>query len=340
MHNIAEMPDRIATFLLEETGRSATVVNYEPMSGGYSRLMARADIVWDDGTSEHVVLRGDPPPGKAMVETDRALEWRLLSTLTAAAQVSMPAARWFDASGDRLGTTAIVIDFCAGSNLQRILNDADPADLEQHALDLATAMGRLHSTDVSSVSAILATPESSADRLNQMITSLRTIEDAALEAEPIVRYAAGYLAANPPPPAPLTIVHGDFQPANIIVEADGSYSVVDWEFCRIGDPREDLAYYVNYASALGPDLYRHDPEAFLARYREVTGFSEEAINPATVDYFTPFASAPIWGSILAGAGAMAKGTNSGLMTTYTLNALTFGRGVFLNVCNEFDRGAN
>ena len=64
------MPDKLAAFLTRHAGRAATVTNYEPMTGGYSRLMAKATVRWDDGKVEHLVLRGDPPPGKAMMETE------------------------------------------------------------------------------------------------------------------------------------------------------------------------------------------------------------------------------------------------------------------------------
>ena len=44
--------------------RRATVRNYALMTDGYSRVMAKAEIGWSDGTTQTIVLRGDPPPDK------------------------------------------------------------------------------------------------------------------------------------------------------------------------------------------------------------------------------------------------------------------------------------
>jgi hypothetical protein len=117
-----------------------------------------------------------------------------------------------------------------------------------------------------------------------------------------------------------------------MVGTDGSHQVIDWELTHIGDPREDLGYYMIYSSSSGPNLILQDPEAFLARYREQTGFGEDTINMATLGYFSSLAAISVYGQVLAGAGAMARGQNSGIMTTYTLNALTVGHNNFLAGC--------
>jgi hypothetical protein len=41
--------------------------------------------------------------------------------------------------------------------------------------------------------------------------------------------------------APPTLVHGDFGPLNLLWAGDEVESVLDWEFARYGDPREDWA---------------------------------------------------------------------------------------------------
>ena len=76
MHDHHAMPGLLAEFLRRHRDdvESIEVIEYEPMAGGYSRSMARARIRYtNDGVSleESVVLRGDPPPGHSMIETDR-----------------------------------------------------------------------------------------------------------------------------------------------------------------------------------------------------------------------------------------------------------------------------
>ena len=56
---------------------SVTVTEYEVITGGYSRAMAR---VWvEDATGRRgYVVRSDPPPGQSIIDTDRAQEWAVL----------------------------------------------------------------------------------------------------------------------------------------------------------------------------------------------------------------------------------------------------------------------
>jgi hypothetical protein len=49
----------------------------------------------------------------------------------------------------------------------------------------------------------------------------------------------------------------------------------------------------------------------------------------TMAYFSALAAVTVYSQVLGGAAAMARGLNGGLMTTYTLNALTVGHNNFL-----------
>jgi aminoglycoside phosphotransferase (APT) family kinase protein len=153
-----------------------------------------------------------------------------------------------------------------------------------------------------------------------------------VESVPFLRFVAAWLDAHRPPPLPLRVVHSDFQPANIMIGPGGEHFVIDWELTHIGDPREDLGYYNVYSSASGPNLFMDDPEGFLQRYRERTGFSEDAVNMQTMAYFSSLAAITVYAQVLGGAAAMAAGNNGGLMTTYTINALTVGHGNFMAGC--------
>jgi aminoglycoside phosphotransferase (APT) family kinase protein len=334
MHDTSVMPDRLATFLSHRDGaRQAIVVGYEAMIGGYSRSMARATIEWSDGSRETLVLRGDPPPGQSMMETDRDLEWALLAALAEANAVRMPAAHHYDATGEHLGTKCIVLEHVDGLSLQALLNaDADGTDHGRHTGDLVDTLATVHAVEPHRVAGALTVPTDWDTYLTGLIHRFREAEAAHVESNPFLRYVAAWLDANRPPPLPLRLVHSDFQPANIMVDDSGGHLLIDWELAHVGDPREDLGYYNVYSSASGPNLLMADPETFLARYRERTGFGEEAVNMATLGYFSSLAAISVYSQVLGGAGAMARGHNSGLMTTYTINALTVGHNNFLAGC--------
>jgi aminoglycoside phosphotransferase (APT) family kinase protein len=335
MHDPESMPHRLAAFLTEHDGRrTAEVTNYEAMVGGYSRLMARADIRWSDGNTEVLVLRGDPPPGKSMAQTDRDAEHMLLRALGDSGVIPTPRVRAYDHQGDRLGTKCIVIEFVHGQPLQTLLGAADHAAHGSYADSLVDSMSAVHSIDPDVLGDVLARPADWDTYIRGLIDRFRSSDQQHVESMPVLRYVAAWLESHLPPPLPLRLVHSDFQPANIMVDASGTHQMVDWEFAHIGDPREDLGYYNVYAAALGPNLFAHDPERFLARYRERTGFSEEAVNMQTMAFFSSLAAISVYSQILGGAAAMARGQNSGLMTTYTLNALTVGHSNFLAGCTS------
>jgi aminoglycoside phosphotransferase (APT) family kinase protein len=342
------MPERLGAYLTRCDGaRTATVVEYEPMIGGYSRVMARARVEWSDGAVDTIVLRGDPPAGRSLIETSRDVEWALLDTLRSADAVRMPAPLHYDGTGEHLGTKCIVLEFVEGESMQAALKSfADGDDFDgdygDHPTLLADTAAHIHTIDPSILAGVVPVPTDWETYIDSLINRFREFDAANAESNPILRYTAAWLQANKPPPLPLTVVHSDFQPANIMIGTDGTTRMVDWELCHIGDPREDLGYYNVYAMALGPNLFAADPLGFLARYREQTGFSEEAVNPSTMAYFSSLAAITVYGQILMGASAMAVGENSGLMTTYTLNALTIGHNNFLAGCSVpgTETGAN
>jgi aminoglycoside phosphotransferase (APT) family kinase protein len=333
MHDVEAMPRLLAEYLsLSDGSRSATVIEYEPLIGGYSRAMARADIEWSDGKRESIVLRGDPPPGKSMMETDRDTEWALLRSLTVAEGVAIPAARYYDRTGHKLGTKCIVMDFVDGRSLQSHLNEASPDTHSRHRDDLVDTMAGVHSIDVGSLPESLARPSDWDSYMTALIDRFRQADRGHVESVPFLRYVAAWLDAHRPPPLPLRLVHGDFHPANIMVGDSDRHHLIDWEVAHIGDPREDIGYYNVYSSASGPNLLMADPEGFLARYRQRTGFTDETVNMSTLIYFSSLAAITVYSQILRGAAAMYQGLNAGLMTTYTVNALTIGHHNFLSGC--------
>jgi len=131
---------------------------------------------------------------------------------------------------------------------------------------------------------------------------------------------------------PLTIVHGDCQPANILVPDSGDVLMIDWEFGRIGDPREDLGYYSSLP--VPPNLYEADPQGFLARYREKTGFTEEQVNPQTVSYFYVLGMARLLGMMFSAADSLAQGTPRGAMATYMLNGTAVTTRAFVEIARQ------
>lgn len=323
MHEPKEMPARLGAFLASEEPDvgSVEVAAYEVMTGGYSRLLARADVTWTrDGRSEQrtFVLRGDPPADRSLIHTDRRAEWDVLHAVAPHCRIAAP--RYFDATGDRLGTTAIVLDHSPATSL--LPHCAARSGVGDLPLRLAEAAASLHTIPLDELPGALERPASYDDYLTARIDEWRRTDAAHVEHDPFLRWVAAWLDAHRPPPAPLTLIHGDFQSANLLVDDDGHLVVLDWELAQIGDPREDLGYFKAVARAAPPDLT--DDETFCARYRELTGLDESQVNPAVLGYFSILGVVGTVRRLLEGGAAVARGENQLLASLFNLNSVQFG----------------
>lgn len=104
---------------------------------------------------------------------------------------------------------------------------------------------------------------------------------------PVLDLALAWLDANAPEPGHLALVHGDLRTGNYLVHQGILSAILDWEFADIGDPLEDLGWFlVRYwrfgrwhaeAGALGPK------SALLEGYREAGGVLPD--DPAVLTYW-------------------------------------------------------
>jgi aminoglycoside phosphotransferase (APT) family kinase protein len=322
-------PDALERFLAAaEPGRRASVTDFRAITGGYSRLSAVAEVRWDDGGTERLVLRGDPQPGDGVLVSDRDAEWRILQALSRARSLPVARPRWYDATGEHFGTKCIVFDHFAGRSLQDVLREAgeDPAPGRM----FVDTVAQIHTTPLGALGTAVAHPASWDDYLDGVLEVYRVVDREVADSSPVLRYASALLLRHRPPPVPFTLVHGDCQPSNLLVAESGELVVIDWEFAHVGDPREDLGYYTQIP--MQPNVYHRDRQAFLARYRERTGLTEEQVNPGTVEYFLVVGMAHLLAQILRALDAVSRGESRGVMATYLINAVTHQYGLYLDIC--------
>lgn len=320
------MPPKVQALLEASGATDVTISGYESMSGGYSRLMARFDATFTvDGATESgtYVLRGDPPPGQALIDTDRTQEYELLQAVSP--HINTPNARFLDASGDHIGTPALVMDFSPAESTLPWIEANGTAELPVKLAELA---GAVHTVPLDVLPASLPRP-ASGDAMTDQIAMWKATAEAHAEALPIFRYVGAWLDAHRPPPVPLGLVHHDFSTANMLVDDSRDLVVVDFELATVGDPREDLGYFKAYAQAAPPDLIDADVEAFTTRYREITGYTEEQVNPAVMTYFLVLGVIGVVSQLAAGGSAMARGSGGSTNIAFNMDNLIFGQAAWL-----------
>ena len=313
-----------------EPAREGRVVACEAITGGYSRISARARVRWHDGVEETFILRGDPPPGSGVFASDRDAEWELLRALPAATSVSTPAVRWYDSSGEYLGSKAIVMDCAPARSLQDEMARAD--DVGPLADLFVDTFAAVHRTPLGRLPAAMPHPPDWPAYLDGVLAGYDRIAAEYPSSAPVLRYITWWARAHKPPPVSLGLVHGDCQPSNVLVGSSGPPLVIDWEFAHIGDPREDLGYYTQIP--LEPNVYWADRERFLRRYRAATGLTEEQVNSGVVDYFLIIGMATLLEQLLAAAAAIGAPERPGILAPYLINAISHQHDMFLAICDR------
>jgi aminoglycoside phosphotransferase (APT) family kinase protein len=112
-----------------------------------------------------------------------------------------------------------------------------------------TILGTIAKADAAAIGLVgpLAVPDGDAVWRGPLDYWEGVIDEDALSPQPVARAAIRWLRRNPPPPpAKMSVVHGDFRTGNFLFDAEGQVrAVLDWEMCHLGDPLEDLAWAFN-----------------------------------------------------------------------------------------------
>lgn len=311
--------ERLRDFLREVGGDAGVdVTGYELLPGGMSRVVAKAEVRWSDGRPQSLLIRSDPET-EGLFRSERDAEWRLLTALNGVDVPRTPLALWYDSDGRWFGTKTIVTDFCDGANLHHLIQNGQ--DLEQRTAVFCDTVAAIHRVPLSALPAEMLPSQSWEDYIDGQLDSYARAERSLECRLPVFRYLSARLRyMDRPPPVPFALVHGDAQPGNVMMEPGRPPLVIDWEFSRVGDPREDLGYYAQIP--MPPNLYGLDPEGYLARYRAASGLSEDQVNTDTVDYFRMLGMAALLIQIAEGTDSFARGGPGGPLLTYLINALS------------------
>lgn len=287
---------RLRDFLSARLGDDAdvTVTGLQRSGQGSSRENWPFDASWRDadGIAVHkrLLLRRDPPT--AVVDTGRAMEFELLKALEPT-PVPTPVVHWLDDSGAELLRPSMIVEQYSGSADRAVLRDKNPLRLSDTArVDLAREMcdvlADLHTLDLDATGlrSVLPAPDTTPGE-QELARWEDELAAAELEPQPVLRWALRWLWDHvPPAPARDVLVHGDFRPANVLVDEGRVRVLLDWELAHLGDPLDDLGWYC-------APLYAREhfiPGAwtqkdFLRRYAERTGID---VDPGALRFWQTF----------------------------------------------------
>jgi len=280
----------------------------EQLSGGSSNLTFRVRDELNDW-----VLRRPPLRGALPTAHDMAREFVVQQGLAA---TEVPVARVVALCRE---PEVIGADFYLMDHVDGVFhNSADacaqlrPEDAAGAAFALIDTLAALQAVDPVGVGLEgWAPPEPYLDR---QLRRWRSQWERSRRAElPLVDELLDRLVGTRPEPRPPSIVHGDYNLANVMFRRDHPArvtAVLDWELSTLGEPLADLGQLVAYWGGAGRLLFGarggHLPDAnpgfpsapeLVARYEEVTGRSADQ-----VAWFEVFATVKL-AIIVAGAQA-------------------------------------
>jgi aminoglycoside phosphotransferase (APT) family kinase protein len=206
--------------------------------------------------------------------------------------VPIPSLQWSDLQPAWFDTRSLVFERSRGEADRAVLRDKDPMKLGlEGRIDLARAMAGvladLHLVSPAEYSLDLVLPYPDDAVMSEVNRWDYAIDREKLDPERKLTAARDWLQVNlQQAPEELSLVHGDFRPANFLVEDGRITALLDWEMAHLGDAVEDLGWY-------SCSLYRteHFPEGwtvedFLARYVERGGVEPD---PARLRFWQIFA---------------------------------------------------
>jgi aminoglycoside phosphotransferase (APT) family kinase protein len=277
-----------------------------PLGTGFSSDTLLFDLVYTKDGQEHregMVARLKPEEAIVFPTYDLAFQVRVLQML-ADTDVPVPGVRWYEPDASVLGVEFYLMDRINGN----VPSDNPPMHEEGWIADELSeteratvwwngfeAMCKVHRLDWKALGFdFMLEPERGETPLDQQLHYWRAYFEWGMPAErhPEIAQALDYLEANKPEENQIALCWGDSRLANEIFDGLECAAVIDWEMARVGDPVQDLAWWLasDRCFSEGLELERlpgiPSPEETVARWKEVTG-----LDTSNLQYYTILALA-------------------------------------------------
>jgi aminoglycoside phosphotransferase (APT) family kinase protein len=269
----AERDDALATRLQRlieiECGAGNHVVNLAPMEDGHAGLTFGFDTMDAAGRPlDSYVLKLAPAGVTRRGNTDVYRQAPLLRALKAAG-LPVPSVPWASPDGGALGVPFIIMERLPGriflvwephSSFPR-----DPIQVRDVWLQAARMLARLHKVDWRTSLPDWEKPRSLNEELDFWTPLLRHAQEREwLAAGTELRTL---LAARLPDGYPVGVVHGDFQPGNILYVDGQAEGLIDWELTSVGSQGLDVGWL----------LMMSDSKAWYQAWQPVASVSREEL---------------------------------------------------------------
>lgn len=251
------------------TAPALAVESVETISGGFSKQTMKVALC-NPGSGakpsapDTLILRLDLPAETAFSGTRVADEYSIIETAFRHG-VRVPQPYALEASAKVLGRAFIVLGLVSGHTVGTLFN-YPPANAELGA-DIARQLAAIHTVPSRLLGPEVTGPEKSTREHVQAEIAIARRNWVAIQRQSSIVEEAFHTLTRLIDRADGAhcLVHGDFALHNIMVANGEVSSILDWEFAKLGNPADDLAYFQDTAHHLmGWDN-------FLAEYARAGG---------------------------------------------------------------------
>ena len=230
---------KLEAWLGRTLGRTVTIDALAKLGGGAIQENWALDLAG----GERLVLRTEAPSGVA-VSWGKAEEFAILERVFAAG-VTVPEPVGLCTDPAVIGRPFAVMRRCAGE--ARGFKLVQDPDLDRWGPPLARRIGRelatLHRLRPPLAGLdFLRPPDGNPARAR--VAEYRGYLSELQVTNPVLDLALAWLDANAPTPQLLCLIHADLRTGNYLVENGELTAILDWEFATIGDPMEDLGWFL------------------------------------------------------------------------------------------------
>jgi aminoglycoside phosphotransferase (APT) family kinase protein len=256
-----------------------------PAATGYSNDTLLFDATWsEDGErrSQGLVARIRPSGYLVFPEVDVALQYRVMGILRAHTDVPVPPVHWLETDDSILGAPFYVMGLVEGQipsdnppyTMEGFVHDATPAQRDRLYRSGLEAMARVHRVDWQRLGfGFLDRPADGRPGLDQQLSYYERFYEWAARGrpQPVAQAAWEWIKAHVPgEDEPLRLCWGDSRISNEVFSDFECMAVLDWEMVTLGNPEQDLAWWIFLDRHFTEGLGLARPEGFLSYDETVT----------------------------------------------------------------------
>ncbi|GGC77536.1 phosphotransferase family protein [Chelatococcus reniformis] len=266
----AAIEGRLRNKVGRDSGGADALAYFGVLADGHAGLTFEFGVAGPGG-ERHYVLKIAPIGVTRRGNTDVYRQAPLLRALHRAG-LPVPDVPFASAEEDELGTPYIVMERLPGRSFvvwePHASFSREPAEVDRVWRSAVAALAGLHAFDWRTALAAWEAPRPLADEVGYWAPILEKAQEETWRAKG--RRLGALLARTVPPPGPIGIVHGDYQPGNVLYRDGRLTGVIDWELASIGAQMLDLGWLAMMA----------DRACWHADWQPVSTFGREDVAQA------------------------------------------------------------